>query len=306
MAARPRVLVDSGVNEEIRPRPEGFALNKCRRSQLALASGATFHAWRTRDGELMIGDEEMDQSADWIVSVRRLRGIRGAFVWDEVGPKVMYIDGDTTVTVHCFEQNGLPYIWWEYFKPIKASASTRAPLPPPAALPASTISDSDSQAGDLAYITPRADADARTPPSPPWRNGAAAPTVPDASTPEASPGAATPVPLQPPLLELPCLRHPTPPFHGSLPVTNSWLYIPLLLDGAGLLGLPAKEAWRGYAPICGGLARPGQHSQPPRPCRLLTSPLLFKARLSQMLSPERQWRIAPWYADRCACVRILA
>ena len=119
MAARPRVLVDSGVNEEIRPRPEGFALNKCRRSQLALASGATFHAWRTRDGELMIGDEEMDQSADWIVSVRRLRGIRGAFVWDEVGPKVMYIDGDTTVTVHCFEQNRLPYIWWEYFKPIK-------------------------------------------------------------------------------------------------------------------------------------------------------------------------------------------
>ena len=50
------------------------------------------------------------------------------------------------------------------------------------------------------------------------------------------------------LLELPCLRHPTPPFHGSLPVTNSWLYIPLLLDGAGLLSLPAKEAWRGYAP----------------------------------------------------------
>ena len=50
------------------------------------------------------------------------------------------------------------------------------------------------------------------------------------------------------LLGLPCLRHPTPPFHGSLPVTNSWLYIPLLLDGAGLLSLPAKEAWRGYAP----------------------------------------------------------
>ena len=122
------------------------------------------------------------------------------------------------------------------------------PLPPPAALPVSTISDSDSQAGDLAYITPRADADARTPPSAPWRDGAAAPIVPDASTPEALPGAAAPVPLQPPLPELPCLRHPTPPFHGSLPVMNSWLYRPPLLDGAGLLSLPAKEAWRGYAP----------------------------------------------------------
>ena len=117
--------MDSGANEVIRPRPEGFAAHRCRRTQVALASGDTVDAWRTRDGELMIGDEELDQSADWILSVRRLRGIRGAFVWDELGPRVMYSDGDMTVTVHCFEQNGLPYISWEDFKPIRGAVGSR-------------------------------------------------------------------------------------------------------------------------------------------------------------------------------------
>ncbi|CAE7467613.1 GIP, partial [Symbiodinium sp. CCMP2592] len=115
----PKVLVDSGANEVIRPRPEGFAVYKCRRSQVAMASGDVVNAWRTRDGELMIGEEDVDNSVDWILSVRRLRGIRGAFVWDELGPRVKYFDGETVVTVHCFEQNGLPYMSWEDFKPIR-------------------------------------------------------------------------------------------------------------------------------------------------------------------------------------------
>ncbi|CAE7437106.1 RE2 [Symbiodinium sp. CCMP2592] len=67
----------------------------------------------------MVGEEESDKDADRILSVRRLRGIRGAFVWDELGPRAMYHDGETTLTVHCFEQNGLPYISWEDFKPIR-------------------------------------------------------------------------------------------------------------------------------------------------------------------------------------------
>ena len=72
----PQVLVDSGANEVIRPRPEHYDVHRCRKTQVALASGDTVHAWRTRDGELMIGDVELDQNADWILSVRRLRGIR--------------------------------------------------------------------------------------------------------------------------------------------------------------------------------------------------------------------------------------
>ena len=115
----PRVLVDSGANEVIRPRPEGFPIHKCRRTHVALASGDLVDAWRTRDGELMIGDEELDQDADWILSVRRLRGVRGAFIWDEMGPRVTFPEGETILTVHCFEQNGLPYISWEDFRPIR-------------------------------------------------------------------------------------------------------------------------------------------------------------------------------------------
>ncbi|CAE7168455.1 unnamed protein product, partial [Symbiodinium necroappetens] len=103
------------------PPPPGYpsSASEVPKAKVALASGDTVDAWRTRDGELMIGDEELDQNADWILSVRRLRGIRGAFLWDELGPRVLYFAGDTTVTVHCFEQNGLPYISWEDFKPIR-------------------------------------------------------------------------------------------------------------------------------------------------------------------------------------------
>ncbi|CAE7336713.1 unnamed protein product, partial [Symbiodinium sp. CCMP2592] len=115
----PQVLVDSGANEVIRPRPEGYDVHRCKKTQVALASGDTVQAWRTRDGELMIGDVELDHDADWILSVRRLRGIRGAFVWDELGPRVKYWNGENQVTVHCMEQNGLPYISWEDFKPIR-------------------------------------------------------------------------------------------------------------------------------------------------------------------------------------------
>eukprot|EP00439_Symbiodinium_sp_Y106_P074017 s2223_g14.t1 len=50
------------------------------------------------------------------------------------------------------------------------------------------------------------------------------------------------------VLKLQALRRQVPPVTGRLPPTNSWLYMPLLLDGAGLLSPPAADAWRSRAP----------------------------------------------------------
>ena len=70
----PQVLVDSGANEVIRPRPENYDVYPCKKTQVALASGDTVNAWRTRDGELMIGDVELDHNADWILAGRTAAG----------------------------------------------------------------------------------------------------------------------------------------------------------------------------------------------------------------------------------------
>ena len=115
------------------------------------------------------------------------------------------------------------------------------PLPPPAmpAEVADTISDTDSRVSELAYLTPRAADGTGTPPGQ-GCDGAIAPTA------EASPS--TPVPVQPLPEQHQALRHQVPPLTGRLPPTNSWLYMPLLLDGAGLLSPPAAEAWRSHAP----------------------------------------------------------
>ena len=120
------------------------------------------------------------------------------------------------------------------------------PLPPPAmpAEVADTISDTDSRVSELAYLTPRAADGTGTPPGQ-GCDGAIAPTAPDASTPEASPS--TPV-AQPLPEQHQALRHQVPPLTGRLPPTKSWLCMPLLLDGAGLLSSPAADAWRSHAP----------------------------------------------------------
>ena len=83
----PRVLVDSGANEMTQPRPEGYGIHRCRKTRVTMASGEVMEAFRTRDGELMLGDETADADAEWILSVRRLRGINGCFIWDEAGPR---------------------------------------------------------------------------------------------------------------------------------------------------------------------------------------------------------------------------
>ena len=84
-----------------------------------MASGDVVEAWRTRDGEFMLGEESADPDAEWILSVRRLRGIRGSFAWDELGPRVSYWNEDERITVDCYEENGLPYLTWTEFRPLR-------------------------------------------------------------------------------------------------------------------------------------------------------------------------------------------
>ena len=117
-----RVLVDSGANEVIRPFNPNLQLNRCKSTQVALASRDVLEAYRTRDGELILGEQP---DGDWILSVRRLRGIQGAFHWDDDGPRITYHNGEDKVTVHCIEENGLPYISWAEFKPIRVLLAKR-------------------------------------------------------------------------------------------------------------------------------------------------------------------------------------
>ena len=108
----PRDLVDSGANEMIRLRPEGCGVHRCRRTQVTMASGDVMDAFWTRDGELMLGDETSDAEAAWILIVRRLRGIGGRCIWDDVGPRVSYMEGGHREWQDCYVnvENGLPYL----------------------------------------------------------------------------------------------------------------------------------------------------------------------------------------------------
>ena len=81
-------------------------MHRCNRTQVAVASGDVVEAFRSRDGELSLGQEP---ESDWVLSVRRLGGISGSFVWDASGPRITYTsDSDSgDVTIDCHEKNGL-------------------------------------------------------------------------------------------------------------------------------------------------------------------------------------------------------
>ncbi|CAE7385838.1 unnamed protein product [Symbiodinium pilosum] len=106
------------------------------------------------------------------------------------------------------------------------------PLPPEAVSPCGTISDTASQATDLAYLTPRAAGGDLTPLAECGAHIARCPNTRRG------------------------VKHPRarsrwqrgPPAEGPLPPTNSWIYMPLLLDGAGLLCPAAAAGWRACAP----------------------------------------------------------
>ena len=89
--------------------------------------------------------------------------------------------------------------------------------------------------------------------------------APDASTPEAPPG--TPVPVQPLPAQLKALRRQVPPLTERLPPTNSWLYMALLLDGAGLLSPPLVDAWCSRALYADYVARTGYKTLAGSPTR---------------------------------------
>ncbi|CAE7397509.1 unnamed protein product, partial [Symbiodinium pilosum] len=123
------------------------------------------------------------------------------------------------------------------------------PLLPEAVSPCGMISDTASQATDLAYLTPRAAGGDLTPL-----------TLPDARTPDEAPS--TPVPVQPLPAQARSRWQRGPPAEGPLP-PNSWIYIPLLLNGAGscaqrpqLVGRPPED----WASACRALLE--QPAQP--------------------------------------------
>ena len=122
ISQQPSVLVDSGANETIRPWLADIKESGCTHTAVVTASGDRVAALRTRDGELCIKSTE--DSRDWLLSVRRLVEAGGAFKWDREAATVSYLDGDGhEQQVDCRIQNGLPFLDWEGFKPIRIMLS---------------------------------------------------------------------------------------------------------------------------------------------------------------------------------------
>ena len=118
----PSVLVDSGANETIRPWTKDINETGCRRTSVITASGDQVPALKTRDGELCI--KASPTSKDWLLSVRRLVDAGGTFCWNQRGAVVSYVDqhGEKQ-SVRCSIQNGLPFLTWQDFKPIRIMLS---------------------------------------------------------------------------------------------------------------------------------------------------------------------------------------
>ena len=118
----PSVLVDSGANEVIRPWTSGFSESGCKHTSVITASGDRIPALRTRDGELCI--QSSNDAKDWLLSVRRLVGAGGSFQWSSEGAVVAYRSTDGHQRqVHCKIVNGLPFLEWEEFRPIRVALS---------------------------------------------------------------------------------------------------------------------------------------------------------------------------------------
>ena len=83
----------------------------------------------------------------WKPTSQRRRGPSAGYI----GVARLRSQGPPHQVTNCSNSEPAPLMHWHARGP---ASPPFPPLPPPAALPASTISDSDSQAGDLAYITP--------------------------------------------------------------------------------------------------------------------------------------------------------
>ena len=122
VSEHPSVLVNSGANETIRPWPQRFSELGCKRTSVVTASGDRTPALRTRDGELRI--QSSHDTKDWHLSVRRLAEAGGSFDWTPEAAVVTYVDaGGKVHQVHCKITNGLPFLEWEEFRPIRVALS---------------------------------------------------------------------------------------------------------------------------------------------------------------------------------------
>ena len=115
---QPAVLVDSGANETIRPWDETINEAGCKRTSVVTASGDRVPALRTKDGELCI--KSNGESRDWLLSVRRLIEAGGTFGWTQSGVEVAFRDHEGREQhIKCHIVNGLPFIGWTEFRPIR-------------------------------------------------------------------------------------------------------------------------------------------------------------------------------------------
>ena len=115
---QPAVLVDSGANETIRPWDETINEAGCKRTSVVTASGDRVSALRTKDGELCI--KSNGESRDWLLSVRRLVEAGGTFGWTQNGAEVTFRDHEgSEQRIKCHIINGLPFLDWTEFKPIR-------------------------------------------------------------------------------------------------------------------------------------------------------------------------------------------
>ena len=115
---QPSVLVDSGANETIRPWDESINETGCKKTSVVTASGDRVPALRTKDGELCI--KSSGESRDWLLSVRRLVEAGGTFGWTPKGAELTFRDREGCEQhLKCNIMNGLPFLDWTDFKPIR-------------------------------------------------------------------------------------------------------------------------------------------------------------------------------------------
>ncbi|CAE7745184.1 unnamed protein product [Symbiodinium sp. CCMP2592] len=112
------VLVDSGANEVLRPQTKQQPAVDEKTLQVTLASGSHCTATLNKHGEVCMISEN-GAKGEWIVGVRKIIDIGGAFNWDQKGARISYphpFEHGRIVTVDCIVTNGLPYMRWSDFK----------------------------------------------------------------------------------------------------------------------------------------------------------------------------------------------
>ena len=112
------VLVDSGANEVLRPQTKRQSSLGEETLQVTLASGSQCAATLNKHGEVCMISEN-GAKGEWIVGVRKIIDIGGAFNWDQKGARISYphpFEHARIVNVDCVVTNGLPYMRWSDFK----------------------------------------------------------------------------------------------------------------------------------------------------------------------------------------------